>query len=209
MSLTNKPVKEFLGELASASPAPGGGSVAALSGALGAALVSMVCNLTIGRKKYAAVEADMQGILAQSEALREQLTQLLEDDVAAFTQVAEAMKLPRDTEQQKAARTEQLQAALKHATAVPMRIAAACVHVIDLCKPVAEMGNVNAVSDAGVAVLAAEAGLRAAALNVMINLAWLDDATFVAEQDQQLRRLLEDKPRIKEDVYELVASKLG
>lgn len=209
MSLTNKPVNEFLGELASASPAPGGGSVAALSGALGAALVSMVCNLTIGRKKYAAVEAEMRGILAQSEALREQLTQLLEADVAAFTQVSEAMKLPRDTEEQKAIRTAQLQTALKHATAVPMRIAEACVKVIDLCKPVAEMGNANAVSDAGVAVLAAESGLRAAALNVMINLAWLDDEAFVTEQDQKLRQLLENKAGIKEDVYELVASKLG
>jgi len=209
MSLTNKPVNEFLGELASASPAPGGGSVAALSGALGAALVSMVCNLTIGRKKYAAVEAEMRGILAQSEALREQLTQLLEADVAAFTQVSEAMKLPRDTEEQKATRTAQLQTALKHATAVPMRIAEACVKVIDLCKPVAEMGNANAVSDAGVAVLAAESGLRAAALNVMINLAWLDDEAFVTEQDQKLRQLLENKAGIKEDVYELVASKLG
>ncbi len=209
MSLTNKPVNEFLGELASASPAPGGGSVAALSGALGAALVSMVCNLTIGRKKYAAAEAEMRGILAQSEALREQLTQLLEADVAAFTQVSEAMKLPRDTEEQKATRTAQLQTALKHATAVPMRIAEACVKVIDLCKPVAEMGNANAVSDAGVAVLAAESGLRAAALNVMINLAWLDDEAFVTEQDQKLRQLLENKAGIKEDVYELVASKLG
>ncbi len=209
MSLTNKPVNEFLGELASASPAPGGGSVAALSGALGAALVSMVCNLTIGRKKYAAAEAEMRGILAQSEALREQLTQLLEADVAAFTQVSEAMKLPRDTEEQKTTRTAQLQTALKHATAVPMRIAEACVKVIDLCKPVAEMGNANAVSDAGVAVLAAESGLRAAALNVMINLAWLDDEAFVTEQDQKLRQLLENKAGIKEDVYELVASKLG
>jgi len=209
MSLTNKPVNEFLGELASASPAPGGGSVAALSGALGAALVSMVCNLTIGRKKYAAAEAEMRGILAQSEALREQLTQLLEADVAAFTQVSEAMKLPRDTEEQKTTRTAQLQTALKHATAVPMRIAEACVKVIDLCKPVAEMGNANAVSDAGVAVLAAESGLRAAALNVMINLAWLDDEAFVTEQDQKLRQLLENKTGIKEDVYELVASKLG
>ena len=94
MSLTNKPVNEFLGELASASPAPGGGSVAALSVALGASLVSMVCDLTIGRKKYAAVEADMQEILAKSEALRVQLTQLLDNDVAAFTQVSEAMTQP-------------------------------------------------------------------------------------------------------------------
>ena len=209
MSLTNKSVSEFLGDLASAAPAPGGGSVAALSGALGASLVSMVCNLTIGRKKYAGVEAEMKGILTQSESLRERLTQLLEDDVAAFTRVSEAMKLPRDTEAQKTTRTEQLQTALKHATDVPMRIAEDCVKVIDLCRPVAEMGNVNAVSDAGVAVLAAEAGLRAAALNVMINLAWLNDEAFVSEQDQRLRGLLEDKPRIKEDVYALVAGKLG
>lgn len=209
MGLTDKPVTVFLEELASSEPAPGGGSVAALSGALGASLVSMVCNLTIGRKKYAEVEDEMRVILAQSEALRVELTQLLEDDVAAFSQVSKAMKMPRDTEEQKAVRTVALQEALKKATDVPMRVAEACVKVIELCGPVGEMGNINAVSDAGVGVLTAETGLRSAALNVLINLAWLDDEAFIAEQNAKLNGLLEGKPEIKEEVYQLVVSKLG
>jgi len=208
MALTEKSVNEFLDELASAAPAPGGGSVAALSGALGAALISMVCNLTIGRKKYADVEEEMQRILAQSEALREHLAQLLEDDVAAFTRVSEAMKMPRDTEEQKAARQECLQAALKEATNVPMCVAEACAKVIDLSRPVGEKGNLNAVSDAGVAALAAEAGLRAAALNVLINLAWIEDQAFVAAEKARLDQLLDGRPQLKEEVYQLVVEKL-
>jgi len=209
MGLTDKPVTVFLEELASSAPAPGGGSVAALSGALGASLVSMVCNLTIGRKKYAEVEDKMQKILTQSESLRAELTQLLEDDVAAFSQVSKAMKMPRDTEEQKTVRTAALQDALKKATDVPLRVAEACVKVIELCGPVGEMGNINAVSDAGVGVLTAETGLRSAALNVLINLAWLDDEEFIAERNAQLDGLLEGKPEIKEEVYQFVVSKLG
>ncbi len=209
MRLTDKPVTVFLDELASSTPAPGGGSVAALSGALGASLVSMVCNLTVGRKKYAEVEDEMQEILAQSESLRAELTQLLEDDVAAFTQVSLAMKMPRDTEEQKVARTAALQEALKGATHVPMRIGEACVKVIALCGPAGEMGNINAVSDAGVGVLAAETGLRSAALNVLINLGWLKDEDFIAEQNAKLNNLLAGNPELKEEVYQLVVSKLG
>lgn len=209
MGLTDKPVAVFLEELASSAPAPGGGSVAALSGALGASLVSMVCNLTVGRKKYAEVDDAMREILAQSESLRVELTQLLEDDVAAFNQVSKAMKMSRDTEEQKAERTAALQEALKIATDVPMRVAEACVRVIELCGPAGEMGNINAVSDAGVGVLAAETGLRSAALNVLINLAWLDDEEFISEQNAKLDGLLEGKPEMKEEIYQLVVSKLG
>ena len=208
MALTDKSVAIFLDELASAAPAPGGGSVAALGGALGAALVSMVCNLTVGRKKYADVEPEVKKLLAQAEALRADLTRLLDEDVAAYTRVSEAMKMPRDTEEQKAARQETLQAALKQATDVPMRIADACAQVIELCGPAADMGNVNAVSDAGVAALVAEAALRSAALNVMINLGWIEDHDFAAEQLAKLSDLLAGKSDTKEAVYQLVVSKL-
>jgi methenyltetrahydrofolate cyclohydrolase len=208
MALTDKPVTVFLDELGSAAPAPGGGSVAALSGALAAALVSMVCNLTIGRKKYAEVEGEIRKVLDQSDALRRDLTGFLDEDVAAFNQVSAAMKMPRDTEEQKAARQKTLQGALKNATAVPMKVAAACGAVIDLCEPVARMGNVNAVSDAGVAALAAEAGLRSAALNVLINLGWIEDAGFVNEMRVMLDGLLAGKSELKEQVYQLVESKL-
>jgi len=208
VTLVEKPITAFLDELAGANPAPGGGSVAALSGALGAALVSMVCNLTIGKKKYADVEGRMKELVAQSEALRAELTALLDQDVAAFNRVSEAMKMPRDTEEQKAVRQQTLQAALKAATDVPMRVATACAKVIDLCRPVSEMGNVNAISDGGVGALMAEAALRSAALNVLINLSWIEDPAFVVEQRGRLSRLLDGKAQLKEEVYELVVGKL-
>lgn len=206
--LTEKPVTAFLDELASSAPAPGGGSVAALSGALGAALVSMVCSLTVGKKKYAHVQEDIKALLAQSEALRKELVELLEADVQVYTEVSRAMKMPRATDEEKAARTAAMQKALKAATDVPMQVAEACVEVMDLCRPAAEKGNVNAVSDAGVAVLMAEAGLRSAALNILINLAWIKDEAFVAENTANLDALLEGKPAMRDEVYQVVVDKL-
>lgn len=208
MALVDKPVTMFLDELASGAPAPGGGSVAALSGALGAALVSMVCNLTLGRKKYAEVEGEVKKVMDRAEALRRDLTGFLDEDVAAFNEVSAAMKMPRETEEQKAIRQKTLQTALKNATAVPMKVAEACAAVIDLCEPVALMGNANAVSDAGVAALSAEAGLRSAALNVLINLGWIEDAEFVGQMRVMLDGLLAGKSELKEQVYRLVESKL-
>jgi formiminotetrahydrofolate cyclodeaminase len=206
--LTDKAVSQFLDELASSAPAPGGGSVAALSGALGAALVSMVCNLTIGKKKYAQVEQDVKAILEKSESLRQRLVDLLQADVQAYTAVSQAMKMPRDTEEEQAARNEAMQEALKAATEVPMQIADACVEVIALCLPVAEKGNRNAVSDAGVAILMAEAGLRSAALNVLINLGWIDDQKFNSGKQRQLDTLLAGKPALRDQVYDYVIEKL-
>jgi formiminotetrahydrofolate cyclodeaminase len=208
VKLTEKPVSTFLDELASNAPAPGGGSVAALSGALGAALVSMVCNLTTGKQKYADVQEDIDALLAQSEALRQALTALLEEDVKAYTNYSVAAKMPRETDEQKAERAEAMQAALKVATNVPLRIAEAAVKVMDLCMPVAEKGNVWAVSDAGVAVLMAEAALRSAALNVLINLGSIKDQGFVAEKREYLNSLLQGKGVMRDQIYDYVVSKL-
>jgi len=206
--LTDKTVSIFLDELASSAPAPGGGSVAALSGALGAALVSMVCNLTVGKKKFADVEQDVKAILEKSEGLRHRLIDLLQADVKAYTAVSQAMKMPRTTDEEKAARAEAMQKALKHATEVPMQVATACVEVIGLCQPVAEKGNKNAVSDAGVAILMAEAGLRSAALNILINLGWIEDQSFNADKQRQLDTLLEGKPTLRDQVYDYVVENL-
>jgi formiminotetrahydrofolate cyclodeaminase len=195
--LTEQPVVQFLDALASSAPAPGGGSVAALSGALGAALVSMVCNLTLGKKKYADVQDDITALVEQSEALRHRLVGLLEADVEVYTGVSSAYQMPRQTPE-----------ALKEATRVPMQVAEACVQVLDLCTPAAEMGNVNAVSDAGVAALMAEAGLRSAALNVIININAIRDETFSGATRDELDMLLEGRPALKDQIYDLVVSKL-
>jgi formiminotetrahydrofolate cyclodeaminase len=208
MKLTDRPVTNFLDELASNAPAPGGGSVAALSGALGAALISMVCNLTVGKKGYEEVQDDINDLLAQSEALRKELAGLLEADVAAYTGYSVAAKMPRSTNEEKAERAQAMQAALKVATDVPLRIAEAAVRVMDLCRPAAEKGNKWAVSDAGVAVLMAEGSLRSAALNVLINLGSLKDQEFVAERRAKLESLLEGKGPIRDEIYDYVVSKL-
>jgi formiminotetrahydrofolate cyclodeaminase len=206
--MTDKPVKIFLDELASSAPAPGGGSVAALSGALGAALISMISNLTLGKEKYAAVQDEITALLKKSERLRKELTDLLEEDVKVYTQLSQTMKMPRDTEEQKKTRAKAMDKALKAATDVPMRVAEACVSVMELCLPAAEKGNINAVSDVGVGILMAEAGLRSAALNVLINLGWIKDEAFVKESQKKLDSLLKGKPSLRDDIYELVASKL-
>jgi formiminotetrahydrofolate cyclodeaminase len=206
--LTEKPVRSFLDELASSAPAPGGGSVAALAGALGAALISMVNNLTIGKEKYAGVQDDISALLKKSESLRKNLTDLLEEDVAVYTQLSQTMKMPRDTEEQKATRAKAMDRDLKAAADVPLRVAEACVSVMELCRPVAEKGNINAVSDVGVGILMAEAGLRSAALNVLINLSWIKDAQYVSETRKKLDTLLEGKPALRDEIYELVKSKL-
>jgi len=175
---------------------------------LGAALVSMVCNLTLGKKKYADVQEDIEALLEKSEALRKELTDLLEEDVKAYTAYSKAAKMPRQTEEQKAERATAMQAALKGATDVPLRIAEAAVKVMYLCRPAAEKGNVWAVSDAGVAVLLAEAALRSAALNVLINLGSLKDAEFVAERRAKLDSLLEGKGVMRDEIYDFVVEKL-
>ena len=208
MKLTEKPVTTFLDELASSAPAPGGGSVAAISGALGAALVSMVCNLTLGKKGYEEVQGDIQDLLAQSEALRAELTDLVEEDVKAYTGYSVAAKMPRGTDEEKAQRATAMQAALKTATDVPLSIAETAVKVMDLCMPAAEKGNKWAVSDAGVAVLMAEAALRSAALNVLINLGSLKDEAFVADRRAKLESLLEGKGVMRDEIYDYVVSKL-
>lgn len=206
--LLDKTVSEFLNELASAAPAPGGGSAAALAGAMGAALVSMVCNLTLGRKKYADVQDEMAAVVAQSEELRRELSDLLQADVEAYTAVSSAYKLPKETDADKTVRSAAIQEALKQATIVPLHVAEACVCVLDMCRPVAEKGNVNAVSDAGVAALLVEAALRSAALNVIINLKAIQDQTFCNEMGNRLTSLLSGKPALKDEIYDLVVKKL-
>jgi methenyltetrahydrofolate cyclohydrolase len=208
VKLTEKPVVDFLDELASNSPAPGGGSVASLAGALGAALVSMVCNLTLGKKGYEGVQDDIQTLLSESEALRREMTDLLEADVAVYTSYSQAAKMPRETDEQKAVRSAAMQLALKNATMVPMRIAETAVKVMGLCMPAAESGNKGAVSDAGVAVLMAEAALRSAALNVLINLAAIKDPDFVAEKRAHLEELLAGKGAMRDQIYEYVVGRL-
>jgi len=206
--LTEKSVQTFLNELASSAPAPGGGSAAALAAAIGAALVSMVANLTLGKSKYADVQDDIERIVARSEELRHRCVALLEKDVEAYTGVSAAYKMPRETEEQKQARSAAIQEALKGATAVPMQLAEACVEILQLCPESADKGNVMAVSDVGVGALMAEAALHAAALNVWINLGSIKDEAFVEREGKRLDNLLQGKSNLKEAIFRDVKAKL-
>jgi formiminotetrahydrofolate cyclodeaminase len=202
-------VEKFLDELASQNATPGGGSAAAIMGAKGAALVSMVCNLTIGKKKYADVEADMKTVLEKSEVLRKKLTFMIEDDVRAFGTVMSAYGMPKETDAEKAARSEAIQKALKVATEVPLACCHAARQVIDLADVAAEKGNLGVISDAGVGVLAAYAALRSAALNVFTNAKMINDRVYAEAKLKELDQLMAGAERTTEKAYETVKAKLS
>jgi formiminotetrahydrofolate cyclodeaminase len=202
-------VEPFLDALASQAATPGGGSAAAIMGAMGAALVSMVCNLTIGKKKYAEVEAEMKDVLAKSEALRAKLTGMIEDDVKAFDAVMAAYGMAKETDADKAAREKAIQAALKQATEVPLRRCHAAREVIDLAAIASDKGNLNVISDAGVAVLAAYAALRSAALNVFTNARIITDKIFAEAKLKELHALLAGAESATEKAYGVVKDKLS
>jgi methenyltetrahydrofolate cyclohydrolase len=207
--IAEQSLHRVLDELAGSAPTPGGGSAAALMGAMGAALVSMVCNLTIGRKGYEGEEAEMRQALDEAEALRKRLTAMIDADVQAFDGLMAAYKLPRATEQDKASRSHAVQQALKQATDVPLGCAQACAEVVELARRVAPIGSRSVISDAGVASLAAYAGLRSAALNVAINVPSIQDADFVRSRRERVDQLLSRCADDSELAYQTVLGRLG
>ncbi|HEU4325788.1 MAG TPA: cyclodeaminase/cyclohydrolase family protein [Roseiflexaceae bacterium] len=172
---------QFMDALASGAPTPGGGSVAALSGALAAGLITMVCDLTIGKRQYADFEEEARALRERSEALRADLQALAQTDIDMFTKLSVAYKLPRTTEADAALRRAAIQNASKQAAEAPLRTARAVADLLPLCLPLARMGNRLAVSDIGVAALLIRAAVPAALLNVEINLSILQDQTFTRE----------------------------
>ncbi|HXF63667.1 MAG TPA: cyclodeaminase/cyclohydrolase family protein [Caldilineaceae bacterium] len=190
MKIGEMTVAALLDALAAKQSTPGGGGAAAVTGSQAAALLSMVANFTLGNKKYAAVQEEMERHLAASEALRRELLALADADADAFARVAAGYAMPRETEEQKEARSAALQAALRDATQVPLATAQKALAVIRLVAPVAAAGNPNVVSDAATALYLAEAALHAALVNVNINLKFLKDETFVRTTAEQRDRLL-------------------
>jgi formiminotetrahydrofolate cyclodeaminase len=206
--IIEQPVTQFLDELASSAATPGGGSGAAIMGALGAALVSMVCNLTIGKKNYAEVEPEMRSVLHDAEALRQRLADMVAEDIAAFNGLMAAYGLPKLSDEDKAARGAAIQHALRAATEAPLACARACAEVIKLSMRAAEVGNRNVLSDAGVGALAAQAALRSAALNVDINVPSLQDQVFAQACREEMDALLASAVPLSEQAIALVKSKL-
>lgn len=206
--IKDKSLEVFLDELAGKGSTPGGGSAAAVMGAMGAALVSMVAHFTIGKKGYEGAEQESRDLLQRAESLRGQLTDMIRADVEAFDQVMAAYGLPKDTDDQKAARTAAIQSALKQAADVPLACAELCVGVIELTRPMAAIGNKNVISDAGVAVVAAQAALRAAALNVWVNIGAIKDEAWAADRRARLEKALAGTATATEEIYALVRSRL-
>jgi formiminotetrahydrofolate cyclodeaminase len=204
MTIRDGSVQALLDELAGSSATPGGGSAAALAGAMGAALLNMVCNLTISKKQFAAVEDELRGVLEEAEALRRQLTSLADADTRAFDRVMAAYRLPKETEEERATRQAAIQRALQAATQVPLETAAACATVVKLTARVIAKVNPNALSDAGTAALLAEAGLRGAQLNVGINLTSIRDPDFGQEKQKHLTQVLSGVTQEKERVFSYV-----
>ncbi len=177
---------DFLGALAAGTPTPGGGSAAAYSGAAGAALVAMVARLTIGKQKYAEVEAQMQAVVERAETLRAELTATIERDAAAFEFVLAALKLPRQTPEQMETRNQAIAATTLQAAQVPLEVARMAVEVLELAAQVVTVGNVNAICDGATGAALARASLAGAGYNVRINLVSLTDQTVTQSMLAQL-----------------------
>lgn len=206
--LKEQPLQSFLDQLASRASTPGGGSAAAIMGAMGAALNSMVANLTVGKKNYEAVDAEMRELLERSEAMRAGLTDMVQADVEVFDRVMGAYGMAKDTAEQKETRSRAIQEALKEAAEVPLACAKLCADVIRLCHPMAEKGNANVLSDVGVAVVAAHAALRSAALNVYINIGGIKDQAFATERRRRLEAILAETGDLAEEIYQQVQARL-
>lgn len=206
--ITQNSIEEFLERLASGDPTPGGGSAAAIMGAMGAALVSMVCNVSVGKKGYEAAEAALRAVRSQSEALRLRLTAMVAEDVAAFDSLMAAYKLAKGSEEDKSRRAEAIQASLRRATEVPLDCTRACAEVIGLARRAGELGYRGVISDAGVGAAAAYAAARSAALNVYINVPALKDRPFAEHALAELEKLLHSCAVETESAYTIVRAKL-
>ncbi|MDP2995738.1 MAG: glutamate formimidoyltransferase [Anaerolineales bacterium] len=199
----------FLDDLAAATPTPGGGSAAAHAGAMGAALVAMVARLTVGKKKYATVEAQMTEILNQAERLRRELTAAVDEDSAAFEGVMASFKLPKDTPEQEKVRAEAIEKATLHAAQVPLTVAQKSVSVMALAERAVTLGNLNAISDGASAAAMASAALTSAGYNVRINLAGLADKAAGDTLLSQLRTLEGKAVKLEKDVQKSIQKRGG
>jgi len=202
--LINLKVQDFIKEVASDSPAPGGGSVAALSCSLGAGLISMLANLTIGKKGYEEVDDKMKEIALISNSAAELFLKVIDADTKAFDAFMDAMKMPKDTDEQKAARSAAMQGALKGAIYVPLQLAKDAATLIDTCEYAIKNGNKNAASDGAVALTMLRSGILAAIFNVRINLSGIKDGEFI----NKIGKEVDELEKVVKNREEAILSKL-
>lgn len=189
MELKEMSVAEMAAMTASNSPAPGGGSIAAMTGAFGAALSAMVASLTIGKKAYADIKDEMQEVIDKAEELRLELLDAIQKDSESFDAFIAALGMPKDTDEEKAARTAAMQKSLKEAAEVPYQTAVTAARVMPLAEIVVQKGNAKAVTDGLVSAMMARTAVRSALLNVRINLESINDAEYVADMQKKCQDL--------------------
>jgi len=207
-SAKEKGIKDFIEAVASSAPAPGGGSVSACVGSLSAALAGMVCRLTVGKKKYADVKDELTTVMIRADELKEQLYKLVSDDAKAFDEVMASFKMPKKTEEEIAARDEAIQKATIKATQVPLQVMESAYEAIKLAQIVANKGNVNSLSDAGVSALSGRTAVMGAYMNVRINLPGIEDKDVkdgIVNKAEQIRN---DAVKLTEEIEKDVLSRL-
>jgi formiminotetrahydrofolate cyclodeaminase len=207
--LRTKTIDDFLKLLASDAPTPGGGSVAALNGAIGCALLEMVCNLTIGKEKFREVWPELEPIRTELEHLYEELVDSIDRDAKSFDLVSEAYKKPKETDQEKVARKEAIQSALKAAAETPKATARYIHQALKMAKEVAEKGNPNVLSDAGVAAVCLIAGLKGAVMNVAINLGSIKDEAYTHQMKLEIEFLEKEGKKLAKEVVKHVRKEIG
>lgn len=202
-------LKSFVDSVASSTPAPGGGSVSAAAGALAGALSAMVCRLTMGKKKYEDVAERVSDILKNADELRDELYELVAKDAAAFDDVMAAMKMPKGDEALNKAREEAMQKATTKATEIPLTVMKKSLRALELCREIAEIGNVNSVSDAGVGALMAHSGVQGAWYNVKINLPGIEDKSTADKIKAEADDILKKSEDLAKQAREIVVDKIG
>lgn len=208
MSMMEKSCDSFLEALASKAPVPGGGGAAALGGAIGMALSNMVGNLTVGKKKYAAVEEEVKSLLEQGSKIMGELKILVDKDAEVFEPLSKAYGLPKDTPEQAAYKEQKLEECSKLACSVPMEIMRKAYEGIKIHARMGEIGSALAISDVGCGVVFLKAALISASLNVIINTNTIKDRKFVEETTAEMDRLLEEGKQLADKTLELVLQKL-
>lgn len=202
-------IGRFLDSVAGPDPTPGGGSVSALAGALGSALVQMVAGLTLDRKGFESCREEMSRIRQDAESCRRILESAIEEDSRAYESVMRAYGLPKGTDEEMTTRGEEIQHALKGAVEPPFRTAETCLRVLQLCRLVVEKGNPNAVTDAAVASLLAHGALQGGVLNVLINLSSISKSDYAEQLKDRLKSLRGDAEGIAQEIMALVKERMG
>lgn len=208
MSFTDKKCTEFVEVLASKSPVPGGGGASALVGAIGTALGNMVGSLTVGKKKYADVEADIIDLQKKADALQKDLLDLVEKDAEVFEPLSKAYGLPKDTPEQQAEKDKVMEKCLVDACSVPLEIMEKCCEALDIMAQFAAKGSKLALSDAGVGAVFCKAALQGASLNVFINTSSMKDLTYAEETENKANAMLEEYTAFADDIFNDVKERL-